>query len=479
MTVRVRFAPSPTGLLHIGNARTAIYNYLYAKATNGTFILRVEDTDEERSTKEFEKKQIEIIKWLGIDYDEGPDKSGDYGPYRQSERKSIYNDKTQELLNKGVAYYCFCSSEELENKKHKLQDQGLPPHYDGKCKNISLDQARQKISNGEKAIVRLKAPSKDYHLKDHVRGDVTFPKDMVGDFVIMRSNGMPVYNFCCVVDDSMMKITHVIRGEDHLNNTVRQLIVYEALECDPPEFAHASLLIGEDRQKLSKRHAATSLVNYKDASYTPAAVVNYLSLLGWSHPEEKDVFDLEELKKVFSISRFNKAPAIFDIQKFKYINGQHLKNKDEKSLLKEITPFIDKNSAFHQQSKEWQAQAINFFREHIDLYKEINDEFDVLFSTQIANNDKIKEIISWESTPIIKEYIKNELIDLEKSGKNFIDNDIFIKWAGHIKKELKIKGKFLFMGLRAVLTGKDSGRELKDILPLTPINILKQRIEKI
>ena len=308
MSVRVRFAPSPTGNLHIGNARACIYNYLFAKRMGGKLILRVEDTDLERSKKEYEDSMVSNMKWLGVTFDEGPENPGDYGPYRQSERKEIYQKHADQLLEEGKAFYCFCTDEELEQMREKAIAEGRDPIYDGTWRDFPLEEARERITAGAKAVIRFKVPAKDYELNDKVRGNVKFPQGMVGDFVIIRSNGMPTYNFCCVVDDALMKISHVIRGEDHLNNTVRQLMVYEAFGFTAPEFAHASLLIGEDRQKLSKRHGATSVVQYQEDCFLPQALSNYLCLLGWSHPDEKDVFTNEEVTELFDLNRFNKAP---------------------------------------------------------------------------------------------------------------------------------------------------------------------------
>ncbi|MFN8370460.1 MAG: glutamate--tRNA ligase [Bacteriovoracaceae bacterium] len=325
MSVRVRFAPSPTGYLHIGGARTALYNYLFAKATGGTFVLRIEDTDEERSKREYEELQIDDLKWLGLDYDEGPGKEGDCGPYRQSERKLIYQKKAAELVEKKLAFHCFCTEEELEAKKAVAMAANLDPKYDGTCRHLSSEEIAAKKAKGLTSAIRFKAYEKSYTLHDHVRGDVVFPEGMVGDFIILRSDGGAVYNFCCVVDDTMMRITHVIRGEDHLSNTLRQLMIYEAFGAKLPEFAHVSLLVGADRQKLSKRHGATSLHFYREASYLPSAICNYLCLLGWSHPTEKDIFTLDEIGTLFDIKRFSKSPAVFDVTKFEFINGQHLR----------------------------------------------------------------------------------------------------------------------------------------------------------
>ncbi len=477
MTVRVRFAPSPTGYLHVGGGRTALYNYLFAKAKGGTYILRVEDTDEARSTREFEDLQIADLKWLGVHHTEGPDVGGPYGPYRQSERKQIYLDHAHKLIEMNKAYHCFCTEEELEARKKDLPpDENGSYHYDGKCRGLSKDESNKRLAAGEKAVIRLKAPAKTYVLKDHVRGEVNFPEGMVGDFVIIRSGGLPVFNFCNVIDDWLMKITHVIRAEEHLSNTVRQLMVYEAFGATPPEYAHISLLIGKDRQKLSKRHGATSVNQYREETYLPAAMTNYLCQLGWSHPEEKDIFTMDEVAPLFSIDRFNKSPAIFDVEKLNFMNGQHLKKLPIETLLKQADQAVPKDHPYHKQSPEWKMECLNFYKDHILFFKELPESMKVLFDDSFEMTPELTDIFSWETTPKIAEYLVGVVNNLTTP---FITAAQFDDWSNHIKNELKIKGKPLFMGMRAVLTAQGHGKELKFILPLTPSEILKKRVNKI
>ncbi len=385
MTVRVRFAPSPTGYLHIGGARTALYSYLFARAHGGKYILRIEDTDLERSKREFEEVQIEDLKWLGITHNEGPDVGGDFGPYRQSERTQLYKDLAWELVEKGHAYPCFLSSDELDELTKKAEAEKISPHaYHGKYRDFDLAEAKKKIAAGEEHVIRFKNPGKTWTFKDHVRGEVTFPVDMVGDWVIIRSNGMPVYNFCCVVDDWKMGMTHVMRAEEHLNNTCRQLMLYEALGAKVPEFAHVSLLVGEDRQKLSKRHGATSVKQYKDENYLPQAVNNYLCLLGWSHPEEKDIFDVLELGKSFEMSRFSKSPALYDVNKLNFFNGQYLRALSGTELVSHIEKSIPSDSPFHQQSNEWKTTCCELIKEKIQLASEANSFMPLFLKQQAA-----------------------------------------------------------------------------------------------
>jgi len=473
MTARVRFAPSPTGNLHIGGARTALYNYIFAKAIGGKYILRIEDTDRERSTKEFELSQLDDMNWLGLTHDEGPGVGGEYGPYHQFKRLDLYKKYALELVEAGKAFYDFCSEEELTAMAEKSKAEGTPP-YTGKWKESShWDEAKKRIADGEEAPIRFLVPDVDVAFKDYVRGDVKFPKGMVGDFVIMRTNGVGTYNFCNVVDDHLHKITHIIRGEDHVNNTLRQVLVYEALGFDKPEFAHVSLLIGADRQKLSKRHGATSVKQYREDGYLPEALANYLCLLGWSHPDEKDVFTIDELKDVFSLTRFSKSHAIYDIEKLKYINQQHMRALSEGELNERVSEFISEDSFYKTQSTEWQNSFLNLYKDKVHTLKEFNDKVKEVTSESVEMNDDLKDILSWETTPQIKDYISSELNSF--SGEA-VDADTFSNWMDHCKKELKIKGKPLFMGFRGVLTGQNHGPDLKVLIPLTPIEVLKKRI---
>lgn len=474
MTNRVRFAPSPTGNLHIGGARTALYNYIFAKATAGKYILRIEDTDLERSTKEFEASQIDDMKWLGLEHDEGPGVGGDFGPYHQIERMDLYKKYAGELLEKGLAFYDFSTDAELEEMARKNKEEGTAP-YTGKWKDKSnWSEAKSRIAAGELAPMRFLVPDKDVSFKDHVRGDVTFPKGMVGDFVILRSNGVATYNFCNVIDDHLHKITHVIRGEDHVNNTLRQVLAYEALGFDKPEFAHVSLLIGEDRQKLSKRHGATSVKQYREEGYMPEALANYLCLLGWSHPEEKDVFNISELESVFNLTRFSKSHAVYDIEKLKFINGQHIKKLTLEDFKKRAEPFLSKDSIYFQKDSDWQNTFLGLYQEKITLFPELNSCLQEITSTELDKSPELTDILSWDSTPKIKDYISEQLDN--STGEN-ISAEEFGEWMNYCKKELGIKGKPLFMGFRGVLTGKNHGPDLKVLIPLTDIETLKTRIK--
>lgn len=477
MTIRVRFAPSPTGYLHIGGARTAMYNYLFAKAMGGKYILRIEDTDTERSERKYEEAQIKDLEWLDLKHDEGPDVGGNYGPYRQSERLHIYKEWAEKLIDTGHAYYCFCTEKELTAKKELANLEKRAPHYDGKCRNLTNEEVTSRLAAGEEAVVRFRAPKKAYVFNDHVRGRVVFPEGMVGDFVVMRANGIPVYNYAVVVDDSAMKISHVIRAEEHLPNTLRQLMLYEAFHVTPPEFAHVSLLIGEDRQKLSKRHGATSVRLYQEMNYLPGAMLNYLLLLGWSHPEDKDIFDIHQLGKLFNIDRFTKAAAIYDVVKLNFINGQHIRLLPLENILSAVEEVIPKDHPFHKMDHDWKIRCVTIYKDQINFFTDFPPHLGILFDTTISDSAEYKEARSWETTPKIQAYLSEEIAKEKNAGKKFVSEEDYNRWSEHAKKELKIKGKQLFMGMRSVLTHQAHGPELKFIIPLTPIEVLEKRIQ--
>lgn len=478
MKFRVRFAPSPTGYLHIGGARTCFYNYLMAKHENGPLILRIEDTDLERSSREFENEQIADFKWLGIEFDESPNKPGDYGPYRQSERTQLYLKTAQELIQSNNAFYCFCSDQELESKKEQALAQGKHPHYDGTCYHLSKEDVESRISRGQRPAIRFKAPFKKYAFSDLVRGDVEFPEDMVGDFVIIRSNGMPTYNYCCVIDDALMDISHVIRAEEHLNNTVRQLMIYEALGKNPPAFAHVSLLIGKDRQKLSKRHGATSVRTYREEGYFPEALLNYLTLLGWSHPEEKDVFTTQDIVPLFDFSRFSKSPAVYDVEKLNWINGQHMKAMETSLLEQRFTQYLEQEvkdkSGLLAATSDYRLRFLGLFKDKADTLLQLQQHYQELFKVSFETDAEYQEMMNLESTPKLRQYLLNKLSEIK--NVEFVSDSIVGEWMDGAKKELGIKGKPLFMGTRVLLTGRAHGPDLKVLLSLTPVSIILQRL---
>lgn len=465
--IRVRFAPSPTGFVHVGNARTALFNYLYAKHNRGAFVLRIEDTDIERSKKEFETNLIKDLNWLGIEWDEGPDKGGEYKPYRQSERIEIYKKFALELIERGNAYYCFCTPEELEQEKQKAIKEGRPPGYSGKCRNLDINESKKRVKNGEPAAIRFKIP-KDTQIKfkDIVRGDMEFDSNLLSDPVILRSNGMPAYNFSVVIDDSLMKITHVIRGEDHLSNTARQVLIYKALGFEVPIFAHLSMVMGEDNTKLSKRHGSTSLIEFKENGYLPEALFNYLALLGWSSGDDREIFTRKELIKEFNLNRVSKSAAIFDYKKLQWLNREHIRKLDDLTLGKKVFEFLKKEFEIEENNEnfKWIGKTSKILSDYNHLLTEISKEFKQFFRLD-KNNELIKELKnSNDSLIVLKSFYKK--LQSEDSPINMNKIGSILK---EVQNETGFKGKALYHPIRIALTGKEKGIEIQEF-----INIIEQ-----
>ncbi len=360
MSVRVRFAPSPSGFLHVGGARTALYNYLFARRHGGTFLLRIEDTDAARSTQESVSAILEGLRWLGLHWDEGPDVGGGYGPYFQSARRDGYRRHAEELLASGRAYRCWCAPEELESRREAQSRRGEPPRYDGRCRRLEAAERERLAGAGQPAALRFALTgSGETAWDDVVRGRVTFQNELLDDFVLMRSDGLPTYNFACVVDDHAMEITHVIRGDDHISNTPRQILLFQALGWTPPAFAHASMILGADGTRLSKRHGATSVESFRDLGYLPAAMMNFLALLGWAFDGERELFTLEELERLFSLERVNPNPAVFNLDKLEWMNGQHLRRLDEPERVGLVEAFLARRGHdLTGRSAEWRATLV-------------------------------------------------------------------------------------------------------------------------
>ena len=484
--VRVRFAPSPTGFLHIGGARTALYAYLYAKRHRGTFILRIEDTDEERSTEENLHHQMDDLQWLGLHWDEGPqpvslEDKGDFGPYRQSQRLEIYKKHVEQLLEQGKAYYCFLTDEEIEAQREKAHQEKRPPQINSPYRNWSQQDAEKKKSMGDPAVIRFKVSheKKDYEIKDLVRGEVHFPSNMVGDFVLLRSNEMPVYNFCCAIDDHLMKISHVFRGEEHLSNSLRQLMIYEALEWTPPQFGHLSLILGEGRQKLSKRHGATSVTEYKKQGYLPEAINNFLALLGWSSPKGQEVMNLSEIIAQFDSDRLNSAAAVFDEKKLRWFNATHLRSLPPENLWERLTPFFKEEHLELPITPSWRTAALEAIKTSMETLTDGLKLFRPLSTKPLKFNDEALEVLSWDSSANV---IKNWKDLIMSCPDTFISAEKFQEIQNQIKTNCGVKGKFLFMPLRTSLTGQAHGVELKVLVPLlekkTLINRATQALEK-
>jgi len=470
--VRVRFAPSPTGHIHVGNVRTALFNYLFAKNQKGVFVLRIEDTDLDRSSIENENIIYEDLKWLGLNWDEGPNKGGDYAPYKQTERVDIYKKYIDELLEKGAAYYCFCSKEELDKEREKNLSEGKNPIYSGKCRNISLEEAKKRIAAGEKAAVRFKVDKREVNVKDILKGEIDFPTSMFGDFIIVRPDGVPVYNFVVVIDDALMKITHIIRGDDHLNNTPKQILIYKALGFDIPDFVHIPMILGPDHSKLSKRHGDTSVNQFRENGYLADAFFNYLALLGWSHPEEKEVLSKEELIEAFNLNRISKSAAVFDFDKLKWMNGVYIRGKSRDELFGLAKPFITV-ADIQDVDEEWLKDVIFSVKDKIATLNEIDEQIKIFFEQSTPDEESL-ELLNLETSPLVLQAYLNEI-----EGVANLTADRYKEITKKIQKDTGAKGKGLFMVLRIGLTGQRTGPDMDKIATLLPVSEQVKRIEHI
>ena len=475
--MRVRFAPSPTGPFHIGGARSALFNWLLARRYGGKLILRIEDTDLERSSRESEENIKDALRWLGMDWDEGIDVGGDHGPYRQTERLPIYAEYTARLLESGKAYRCYCTDEELEAERQELMAKGQMPQYMGKCQNLSAADEQKLIAEGRKPTIRfrvLKNQTISFH--DAVRGTVSFDSNGIGDFVIVKSDGFPVYNYAVVLDDALMEITHVIRAEEHLSNTPRQVLIYQALGLQLPQFGHISLILGKDRSKMSKRHGATSVEQYKALGYLPEAVVNFLALLGWSPPGEDEIFSSSELIKLFSLEHVAKNPAVFDIDKLNWINAIYLKKLDLVTLTDMALPHLKAAGLIGEELSaermEWIRQVVAAVRDYVSFAAQIPEHAAVFFEDDVTmENEETEAILKDPDVPRVMEEFLDKLTKLEA-----ITGEQVQATLKSVGKELKLGGKKVFMPVRVALTGKMHGPELISLIPLLGLDRTAARI---
>lgn len=477
MSIRVRFAPSPTGHIHVGNARTALFNYLFAKRNNGTFILRIEDTDVERSTLESENIIYDDLRWLGLDWDEGPLVGGEYGPYRQSERLDIYNQYVQKLLISGYAYECFCTKEELDAEREKALSEGRQPTYSGKCRTLSDSEKDALKSKGVKPAIRFHVKEKEVKVSDLLKGDVVFPTDVFGDFVIVRPDGIPVYNFAVVVDDALMKITHVIRGDDHLNNTPKQILIFNALGFNLPVFIHIPMILGNDHSKLSKRHGDTSLNLFKDKGYLPEAMFNFLALLSWSAPDDREILSKDELISLFSLERVSKSPAVFDFTKLKWMNGHYIRQMDKEKLTEIAIPFLKRDGLltdeFVAKYSDKLPDMIYALREKFELFTELPELFKVFTTFNEEFDNEAIELLKLPTSRSVLESFKESV-----KGKEFLSLEEYKQITSDIQKSLGVKGKSLFMVLRVGFTGITKGADLDKIATLLKVDDLVKRIDR-
>ena len=474
---RVRFAPSPTGMLHVGNARTALYNWLFARHRQGQFLLRIEDTDLDRSEMRHEAQLIEDLHWMGLEWDEGPEVGGLHGPYRQSERLAIYAAHTDRLLSEGKAYRCFCTPEELDAERKLAAAEHRPLIYSRRCLTLPPAESAQRAAAGETFAVRLLLPDRPLRFHDLVRGGVEFAADTLSDPVLVRSAsgasaGVPVYNYVVVIDDALMEITHVIRGDDHISNTPKQVAVYEAFGWNVPEFAHLSTILGADRERLSKRHGATSIASFREMGVLPEALVNYLALLGWGAEDgHTETFTPEDLIRAFRLERVTASPAIFDFDKLHWLNRHYLKAATPDRIEALAWPFFEKadllpsHAASSENMRAWFLQLMTVFLPSVDTLSELPEKARFVFrysAEEVRGDAENAALLSTESAQqVLAAFAERALADDEP-----ITAERFKSWMNEVKTATGAKGKELFHPVRIVLTGSHSGPEFDKLIPL-------------
>ena len=469
---RVRFAPSPTGLLHVGNARTALYNWLFARHTGGDFLLRIEDTDLDRSEARHEAQLLEDLRWLGLEWDEGPGAEGPHAPYRQSERLAIYREHTERLLAEGKAYRCFCTNEELDAERARATAEHRPQVYSGRCRSLGTVESAERAALGEPFAVRLRIPDHPLRFHDIVRGEVEFANETVSDPILVRSSGIPVYNYVVTVDDALMEITHVIRGDDHLSNTPKQVAIYEAFGWKVPEFAHLSTILGSDRERLSKRHGATSIASFREMGILPEALVNYLALVGWgAEGGTRETFTEDELTREFKLERVTASPAVFDWAKLHWLNRHYLKLAELSRLADLAWPHFEKAGWLPQRDQAsaevlaWVESLIAVFLPSLDQLDQLPEKarFIFQFDPEAARADEENAaVLASESS----EKVLSAFASRVSGAFDSVTPEQFKIWMSEIKAESGAKGKDLFHPVRIALTGAHSGPEFDKLIPV-------------
>lgn len=479
--VRVRYAPSPTGHLHIGNARTALFNYLFARSQGGKFIIRIEDTDQKRNVEGGEESQLRHLQWLGIDWDESIDKDGGYGPYRQSERNDIYKKYYDELLAKDLAYKCYCTAEELEEEREAQIARSEMPRYSGKCSHLSKEEEDKLIAEGREPSIRFRVPKGEIiKFDDMVKGEISFETDGIGDFVIVKKDGTPTYNFAVAVDDHLMKMTHILRGEDHISNTPKQIMVFNAFGWDVPLFGHMTLIVNENRKKLSKRDESIIqfIEQYKNLGYLPEALFNFIALLGWSPVGEEELFTKEQFIDIFDVNRLSKSPALFDMHKLKWVNNQYVKALDLDQVVALTLPHLQKAGKVSEELTEeentWVRKLISLYHEQLSYGAEIVELTELFFKEQIEYNQEVKEVLAEEQVPEVMASFAGQLERLE----SFTPDEIKAAIKA-VQKETGHKGKKLFMPIRVAVTGQTHGPELPQSIELLGKETVLNRIKQI
>lgn len=479
--IRVRYAPSPTGHLHIGNARTALFNYLFARHHNGKFIIRIEDTDVKRNVAGGEENQLTYLKWLGVDWDESIDVGGPFGPYRQTERLDLYRQYAERLIADGRAYYCYCTEEELEKEREEQTARGETPRYSGKHRNVTDEQRKAFEAEGRVPSIRFRVKESSlYTFHDQVKGDITFESDGIGDFVIIKKDGIATYNFAVVVDDHLMEISHVLRGEDHISNTPRQLMIYEALGWEPPQFAHMTLIVNEQRKKLSKRDESIIqfIEQYDQLGYLPEAMFNFIALLGWSPEGENEIFSREELIAAFDADRLSKSPAAFDTNKLSWMNNHYLKKADLERVTNMSVPHLRKAGRIPEQldavKRDWVQALVALYQEQMNCASDIVPLTEMFFREEPEYDEECRALLAEAHVPDV---LRSFLGQAEQSG-DFTPEAIQAMLKS-VQKETGYKGKQLFMPVRVALTGQMHGRDLNQTLALLGQSRVTEQLRKL
>ncbi|PAE36955.1 glutamate--tRNA ligase [Bacillus sp. 7884-1] len=479
--VRVRYAPSPTGHLHIGNARTALFNYLFARNQGGKFIIRIEDTDKKRNIAGGEESQLKYLKWLGMDWDESVDVGGEYGPYRQSERNDIYQTYYNQLLENGHAYKCYCTEAEIAAEREEQTERGETPQYSGKCRHLTAEERAKLESEGREPSIRIIVPEgKTYTFEDMVKGTVSFESEGMGDWVIIKKDGTPTYNFAVTVDDYLMKISHVLRGDDHISNTPKQLMVYQALGWEPPIFGHMTLIVNESRKKLSKRDESIIqfIEQYEELGYLPEALFNFITLLGWSPTGEEELYSKEEFIEIFDANRLSKSPALFDTNKLTWMNNQYMKKIEVDRVLELSMPHLVKagvlSESLTDEDHEWARGLVSLLQEKMSFGAEIVELSDMFFKEEAEYEEDAKEVLTGETVPEVLKAFAEELEKLD----NFKAGEIKAAMKA-VQKSTGQKGKNLFMPIRAAVSGQTHGPDLPQAIELLGKGKVLNRIQKI
>lgn len=460
MSVRTRFAPSPTGLLHLGNVRTAVFNWLFARHHDGAFVLRIEDTDVERNVEEAEEAIYDDLRWLGLDWDEGPDVGGPLGPYRQSEREIFYVHHAEWLLERDLAYRCYCTEEDLAGEREVVGEGEAVHRYSGRCRALDADESLRLEEEGRASSIRFIVPEEgEVEVKDEIRGAISFSVSDLSDFVILRSDGRPTYNFAAVVDDTQMEITHVIRGAGHLSNTPRQLLLYEALDEEPPRFVHLPTVLSPEGGKLSKREGGAAVTDLRVSGYHPSAVINYLSLLGWSAPDGREILEPRELVELISLDRVGASDTVYDPEKLRWMSAQHVARMDLDELTEAVRPFLER-AAPPDLEPAGARQVVEALRTRLSTFAEIEDHLGLLFPEPGPEWEEARKSVRDDPAErAVVEAVRERLETVEPWEEETLDRSV--RKAG---KEIEAAGAALFHPVRKALIGSPSGPDLGKVL---------------